>query len=428
MTPPLPSDPLPRRTLLRLAGLTGVAGATAGLASCAGAPGGGDSGDFTVYWNAGHGYAAYKDVIDTFESDHGITVNLQKFQWDDLRTQLLSDMQSGHAPDLVETPGGWVREFAVSGDALSLESYIADDGEDMGYPKDWQERTRKHNAYHGKTYGIQLHLTCSLLFYNRALFKKANVRPPTTWDELLDVAKKLTSGDVHGIALNQDYTYSWPWMLQNGVRYFDPDGKDFLHPHDAAIEALAFQRDLVHRHKVSPVPTPGTDYSGPQKLLSAGRAAMILTGPWDLGPIAESSPDLDLGIAPALKGKQRSTLQAGSNMFIPRKAPHPDLAWDLIKRLTTLKVERAATKETGMLMPRLSWAKGAQVRDDPKAKPFADAFGYAVDYGDDVSLTGKSGDINDLYKKLYQSVVIDDKAPDAAVKSFVSAAGDLVRG
>ncbi len=431
-----------RRDLLRWTGLASLGAAAAPLAACAGAPkegttapdsggsrkAGGKGGTFTVYWNAGHAYAAYEKLIADFERDYDVTVNLQKYQWPDMRTRLLSDFSSGTVPDLVEEPGGWVQEFALSGDARSLQSYVDRDGAKIGFPADWQPGTVSRNSYNKEVYGIQLHLTCMLLLYNKEMLADAAVEPPTTWDELLTAAKRLTTGDVHGIALNQDAGFGWPWLLQNGVRNYDPASRGLLVPHAAAVEALQFQADLVHKHKVSPVPPPGTDYSGPQKLLSANRAAMIITGPWDLQPIADASPDLQLGLAPALRRRKQATVQAGTSVFVPAKAANPDLSWDFITRLTTLEVERAATKESGMLMPRRSWTEQPEVKQDETFKAFAAAFPYAVDTGAELRLTGKSGEITELFTTLYQDVVMRNAPVAEAVDTYTTAAGKIVAG
>jgi multiple sugar transport system substrate-binding protein len=423
-----------RREVLRWTGAGTLAGMTGPLvAACgAGAPeegaGSGESGDsLTVYWNAGHAYETYENVIARFEQEHDVSVNLQKYQWDDMRTRLLSDFAAGIGPDLVED-AGWAQEFAISGDALSLQRYVDRDGAEMGFPDDWQPRTIDRNSYEGEVYGIQLHLTCTLLFYNRTMLENAGLQPPTTWPELLRVAEELTGGGVHGIALNQDSSYTWPWLLQNGVRYFDPSSGDLLVPHEAAIEALQFQADLVHKHNVSPIPTPGTDYAGPQKLLSAERAAMILTGPWDLLPIRETSPDLDLGIAPAPTQRAQATIQAGTSVFIPAQAKHPDLAWELVKRLTALEVEGEATEEAGMLMPRKSWADLPIVADDDHYSVFADAFPYASDVMEDLRPTGKSGEIGELFTTLYQNVVMNNTPAEDALSSFLSEAERVLAG
>ncbi|MFR9676939.1 ABC transporter substrate-binding protein [Streptomyces sp. TR06-5] len=415
-----------RRALALLSG----AAAALPLSACgSGAPDAGraDRGTFRVYWNPGHDYAPYRKVISRFEADHGVTVRMQKYQWPDMRTRVLTDLQSGDVPDLIEEPGGWVQEFALSGDALSLQEYVDRDGPDMGFPDDWQRAAVTHNSHRGEVYGVQLHQTCSLLLYNRTMFDAAGVRPPTTWDELVEVCAELTGGGVHGIALNQDKSYAWPWMLQNAVREYDPRTKKLLTPREAAAEALRFQADLVHKHKVSPIPTPGTDYSGPQKLLSAGRAAMILSGPWDLEPIARSSPDLDLGVAQVPRRRTQATTLAGTSLFVPAGAGRPDLSWDLIRRLTTLETELAVTRQTGMLMPRKSWAADPAVRDDRLVREFAQGLAHAQDPHAGVYLTGHYGDITeDLWERLYQGVVMQRTPVDEAMDRYLTAGRPLV--
>ncbi|AQZ65461.1 N-Acetyl-D-glucosamine ABC transport system, sugar-binding protein [[Actinomadura] parvosata subsp. kistnae] len=415
-----------RRDLFRLAG---AAAAVPILSSCAGAPATQATapGTFTVYWNAGHDYQAYRTVIAEFEQANRVKVNLQKYQWPDLRTRLLADFAAGTVPDLVEEPGGWVQEFAVSGNARSLQDFVDRDGQAMGFPSDWQPVTVERNSYQGKVYGVQLHLTCNTLFYNKGMLAAAGVEPPTTWEEFLDAARKLTKDGVYGVALNQDFTYMWPWLVQAGVTPYDLQTKAVMEPRADAVAALQFQADLVHKHKVAPVPTAGTDYSGPQKLFSAKRAAMILTGPWDLDPIRKTSPDIELGVAPPLKNRTAATQAAGVSMFVPAKAARPELSWDFIKRVTTLQVEQAATKETGMLMPRKSWAELPEVQSDPITKVFADALPTAQDSSQQVRLTGQLGKWEEQLKVMYQQVLIQNQPAAEAMESFVKAAEGFLK-
>ncbi|TDE59110.1 sugar ABC transporter substrate-binding protein [Nonomuraea mesophila] len=407
--------------MLRLAG---AAAAVPVLSSCAGAPPAQTAapGTFTVYWNAGHDYQAYRKVIAEFEQANKVKVNLQKYQWPDLRTRLLADFASGTVPDVVEEPGGWVQEFAISGNARSLQDYVDRDGEAMGFPSDWQPVTVERNSYQGKVYGVQLHLTCNTLLYNKGMLSEAGLEPPTTWEEFLAAAKKLTRDGVHGVALNQDHTYIWPWMMQAGVTPFDPETGKVMTPIEDAVAALQFQADLIHKHKVAPVPVSSTDYSGPQKLFSAKRAAMILTGPWDLEPIGKTSADIDLGVAPPLKNKSQVTQAAGTSMLVPAKATRPDLSWDFIKRITALEVEQAATKETGMLMPRVSWAELPEVQQDEAIKTFAEALPIAKDSTQEVRLTGQLGKWDEQLKVVYQQVIIQNKPADEALRAFAEAA------
>ncbi|QYC39928.1 Maltose-binding periplasmic protein precursor [Nonomuraea coxensis DSM 45129] len=416
------SPTLNRRDLIRLAG---AAAAAPVLSACAGAPPAPSAaapGTFTVYWNAGHDYQAYRKVIAEFEQANKVKVNLQKYQWPDLRTRLLADFASGTVPDLVEEPGGWVQEFAISGNARSLQDFVDRDGQAMGFPADWQPVTVERNSYQGKVYGVQLHLTCNTLFHNRGMLREAGLEAPTTWEEFLAAARKLTRDGVYGVALNQDPTYVWPWLIQAGVTPYDPATGEIMGPREAAVEALQFQADLVHKHKVAPVPVSSTDYSGPQKLFSAGRAAMILTGPWDLDPIRKTSPDLELGVAPPLKHRTRATQAAGVSLFVPARAARPELSWDFVKRVTAAEVERAATAETGMLMPRKSWAELPEVQSDPVTKVFADALATAQDSSQQVRLTGQLGKWDEQLKVMYQQVLIQNQPAAEALAAFTRTA------
>ncbi|HEY3504739.1 MAG TPA: extracellular solute-binding protein [Actinocatenispora sp.] len=422
---------LSRRGLLR-AGATAALAAPL-LAACGRTPAA-DTADgdktFTLYWNAGHGYDAYAKVVKKFEADHGITVNWQKFQWPDLQTKLTADMQAGTVPDLVEDDGsGWPITYATSGDALALDDFIAKDGEKVGFPHDWQDNALRNVQYKGKTYGVPLHLTCNLLFYNKTMFADAGLRAaPSTWDEFLSAARKLTHGRQYGVALNSDFGYAPPWILQNGAKYWDPASRQAMTPAGKATEALAFQHDLIHRYKVSPVPVASSDYEGPEKLFVANRAAMMLSGPWDFAPIKQAAPKLDFGLALPLSHTTRATNFAGSGVFIPAKARHPDLAWDLITRLTALDVELAATAETGMTMPRKSWADSAKVKADPLVGAVAKALAYGQSWPNGVAATGKATQLSDAWKSAYESTILSNGGAAKAVDGFRAAAAKLVGG
>jgi multiple sugar transport system substrate-binding protein len=348
-----------------------------------------------------------------------------------MRTRLLADFAAGTVPDVVEEQGSWVQEFAIAGNARSLRDFVDKDGQAMGFPADWRPATVERNSYRGEVYGVQLHLTCQLLFYNKGMFREAGLQPPATWADLLAAAKALTKDDVYGIALNQDHLYSWPWLLQAGVRAYDPASKDVMAPLAAAVEAMRFQAELVHEHEVSPVPVSSTDYSGPQKLFSAKRAAMIITGPWDIAPIGKTSPDIELGIAQMPRHDEKSeqaTLAAGTSLLIPAKARDPELSWDFIKRVTALPVERAVTEEVDMTMPRLSWAELPEVQADERLKAFAEGLGYAQDAAKEVRLTGHGGRFDELLKTMYQNVVIRNQPVGDVVEQFARDARQALGG
>lgn len=387
-----------------------------------------NGGTLLVYWGTGHNYNAYQAVKAKFEQDHpGWKVQWELYQQADMHTKLLANYEAGNVPDLVEEPGGWIPEFGLQGKILSLKPYIEATGKTIGFPSDWQPFTVNRNTINGELYGIQLHLTNVLLFYNKDMLSKAGIsNPPTNWDDFLTTAKATTQGGVYGFALNQDASYAWPWFIQNGAHWYDPNKKMLIMDTPEAIEAMQFQADLIYKHKVAPVPVAAVSYEGPQKLFSAKRTAMILTGPWDLKAIKEGSPDVNFGIAQALTHKTQGTSAAGTSLFIPKGAKNPDMAWDFIKRVTALDVELATTKEANMTMPRVSWGSNPDVQANQIIAPFAKGLTYAQDFSVELGLTGKLAQIQPLYNKMYQDVIYKNTPAGDALKEFVAAGNKLL--
>ncbi|HEY9347229.1 MAG TPA: ABC transporter substrate-binding protein [Inquilinus sp.] len=384
----------------------------------------------TLYWNAGHAYQAYADVIKKFEADHpGWTVRWEKFQWPDMRTKLVADFSAKNPPDLVAEPGGWVQEFGQQGLLTPLNDFVAADGEAMGFPADWQPYAVDRNKLGDQVYGVQIHLTCATLVYNVDLLKAAGFDgPPKTWEEFRAVAKATTSGPRFGFAPNPSLGYYWSWFLQNGVRYYDPKTNKVTLDSPEAIEAIQFLADLIQKDKAATKPVAGADYEGPQKLFTANRVAMIVTGPWDVKPIRSGNPRLNWAVAPSLKNKVQATFAGGVSLMIPKDAQHPKEAWDLLKGLVALDTELAATKEAGMTMPRRSWAENPEVKADPVIGGFGQCLPYAQDVSAELRLTGKQARIDKLLQSALEDVVYNDVPAAEAMPKFTAEANAVLAG
>ncbi len=441
---------LSRRAFLRLSVLT--TGATA-LAACAPPPAPAPSapaqqpastaapvpttapaaaaqgGTLRVYWHPGHHYETYKQIAEQFEANNGWKIEWELYQWPDLRTKILANFAAGDVPDLSEEPGSYAQEFALSGNALDITPLVEKYGGEMGYPDDWQDVAVEQYKVEGRHYGVKLHHTCTLLFYNMEMFDTAGIDPEgiTSWEAFLDACRATAKGNVFGFAPNQSAGYTWPWLLQNGVINYDPQTNQVPLDNPEAYEAMTFQADLIHKHKVAPIPVTSADYEGPQKLFSAKRAAIILTGPWDIKPVLESSPDVQWGMIQPLKRKVQATTGAGAGMFIPKAARSPEAAFDFIRAVTTLEAEVTATREANMLMPRKSWASNADVMQLERIAPFAKALNLVVDQSA-INLTGKSGEVGNLFDKAYQDIIYKNRPAEEALNEYVAAANKVLAG
>lgn len=421
-----------RRQLLKIAGLSGMAlavggslaGCTVGVAkpkSTSGKATGPRTGkEIVIFMNAGHIYKPYTDLFGRFEKEHKVKITVNPMQWADMQTKLTAGFLSGDVPDLCEENGSWwSTRWGTSGNVLALDDYISKDGASMEFPNDFVAAGVQTRQANGNTYAIPLHLTCNgLVFYNKGMLDKAGVSAPATWDEFTAAARTLTASGVYGAALNQDSSYSLPWLLQSGAAYYDKGSKKFLTPPDRATIAYQLQQDMVYKHKTSPAPVASTEYSGPQKLFSAKKSAMIISGPWDLDPIRTGSADIDLGLAMPLTGQKQITTLAGSGLMIPAGSQNPDLAWELIKQLTTLKTELAVTAATGMTMPRKSWAESSTIKNDPILNVVAKSLPLAVSTDVDLSQNKNIASITTAFTAFYQQIVSQQTPVTQAMQTF----------
>lgn len=381
-----------------------------------------------VYWNAGHAYDAYAEVIADFEADNpGWTVQWERFQWPDLRTKLVADFAVGNTPDLVAEPGGWVQEFAQQGLLTNLDPFIEADGEEMGYPSDWQDFSVERNMLDGSYYGVQIHLTCATLVYNTDLLAEAGFDgPPTNWEEFREAAIATSKGGVFGFAPNPVTAYYWPWLYQNGARYYDPETNTVTWDSPEAAEAIQFVADLIHQDKAAPLPVAGADYEGPQRLFTAGRAAMIITGPWDVAPIQTGNPDLNWAIAPSLTQEVQATMAGGVSLMIPEAAQHKDMAWDLLKRFVSLDTELQASLANGMTMPRKSWAAHPEVQADEVLGKFGQCLSYARDTTAEIRLTGKGAQVQELLKSAIDEIIYNNMPAQEVLSRYADEANRVL--
>ena len=112
-------------------------------------------------------------------------------------------------------------------------------------------------------------------------------RPPRTWDELREAARKLTvreGGEVKqwGVTISGGW-HDWlfeAFVRQNGGWLISPDWKQVNFTSQEAVGALEFWVDLMHKEKVGPphstwASTPSSSARSASSVVASGSAARI---------------------------------------------------------------------------------------------------------------------------------------------------------
>jgi sn-glycerol 3-phosphate transport system substrate-binding protein len=243
------------------------------------------------------------------------------------------------AKTLTALKGGEPPHFAV---ILSTDMYTLIDEEsvvayedlaktdsDKAWLKGFFPGFMENSQTGGKTWGIPFQRSTVVLYWNKELFKEAGLdpnKPPATWAEMLDYAKKLTKKGPTGNVVQwgiQVPSSGFPYWLfqgfttQNDVRLMNATGTETYYDKPAVIEALQFWVDLSRKHQVHP---PGiVEWGTTPKDFFEKKIAMMWTTTGNLTNVRNNAK-FDFGVAMLPANKRRGSPTGGGNFYIFKKA------------------------------------------------------------------------------------------------------------
>lgn len=182
-------------------------------------------------------------------------------------------------PDLFTwTTGGRLTEI-VKQKQVADTSAIWQQGIKSG---DLSQDLAKYYTIGGKQYCVPLNTAYWGMFYNKKIFERYKLKPPTTWDELMRIAQTLKSkGQVpfHHTSPVSLFSFVWFEQLLAGTNpdlyeqlstgkasYTDPGVVDVMKRWKSMIDAGYFSN-------------PG-DRADPADHFKSGKAAMVSSGTW----------------------------------------------------------------------------------------------------------------------------------------------------
>mgnify|MGYP005845849841 CR=1 FL=1 len=215
-------------------------------------------------------------------------------------------------PDIFAVDGINVPAYASRGLCAELDEVIPADVLDDYYPS-----ARAEMQFRGKTYGVVLETNSQGVRVNVDLMKKAEVEPPKTWEELVEVGQKLTL-DTNGKhpneegfdenALAQAAMETWcclgegstwmimPWIWMNGGEVIEEDTRKVRLTEELAIEAIQFLSDLIKKYKIWA--KEGVLQAGPEGTWYGQLVVLSWTGAFNVAWLRSEPPAFEWDIAP----------------------------------------------------------------------------------------------------------------------------------
>jgi raffinose/stachyose/melibiose transport system substrate-binding protein len=287
-----------RRGMLSL----GVLGATLALGGCAGVGGGGPA-QITFHMSKPEAVPFFQDLVDQFNADQTeIEVTL------DIASNLSAGFLRGNPPDVGLLNYNMEMARFMERGALSD---LGDMPEADRIRPDVRELVDQYATYPGRTSVLPYSVAAASVIYNVQLFEDNGVEVPTTWDELIEACDTFEAAGITPIYS----TYTEPWTLAQGAFDYTVGGmidvKDFyaqmneLGTEVGPDSPVSFQKNLrepvarmMELLAYSNDDASSRGYGDGNVAMANGEAAMYLQGPWALGEIAKTNPELELGTFP----------------------------------------------------------------------------------------------------------------------------------
>ncbi|MGH8876757.1 MAG: ABC transporter substrate-binding protein [Stackebrandtia sp.] len=329
-----------------------------------------------------------KKLVDEWNSTHpDVQVKTQNVPYNELLQSVTARHASGQSPDIINGYSLWGGQLA---EADVLDEPPGDIDTDIR--ENYSPAAAKTVTVGDHVLGYPTEMQTYALYYNKKLLADAGVkRPPKTWDELVDIAKKTTvtddtgNLDVAGFGLTTDFSDSavvhpFASLLQSaGGEYLTGDGTAAFDS-KAGAKALSLQKELIEAGTAD----PGLNVA---KAFPANRIAMTIHAGFFNGVIkgmmGEQHKDVGVAPIPGPEAGDRGSLAYGFFTGVNSGSDQKDEAWEFLRWLNAEKAKGGATRmgafqfSAGGVPARVTDGE-ALVGDDPNLRPFIDALDYAL--------------------------------------------------
>jgi len=291
--------------------------------------------DVTIsVWSLDRDIQPAPNLIKDFNAqNNGIKVEYRQIQFDDVVSEAMRAYSTGQAPDIIAIDNPEHALFSSRGAFLDLTDMI--DKSEVVNPENYFPGPLASTVWDEKYYGIPKATNTIALYYNKDMFRAKGLdpdKPPQTWDELVETARKLTdpSANVYGMTFsakaNEEGTFQFlPWAQMAGGGYDNINAP-------GAVKALDIWKTIIDEKLASPDTLTRSQWDS-TGTFNSGNAAMAISGPWELDRMVDEAKfEWGVALLPVMEaGGDRSSAMGDSNWAIFANTEHPEETFKVLE-------------------------------------------------------------------------------------------------
>jgi len=329
-----------------------------------------------TWWTPNFNEPEARELVDKFQAANpGITINLEITTTDGLPQRILTALQSGSAPDIIDVQHGWVNGYVQNNLVLPLDDVRTD-------REDFIPAALDYVTWEDQLWAVPYRIETHAIIYNKAHFVAAGLdpeNPPQTWEDFAAAAQAMTKDGKSGFAVTgggevgNTIFRSMPFLWMAGGGIISDDGTKVLVNSPESVRAVQYYTDF-YKNGISPTSTLENDGTANRRLFISETVSMYQSGQFDVNSIRKENPNIDIGVMgiPHPEGADTAAILGGWSLVVPKDAKNPEEAKIFIGFLS--EAENMAVL-TDTFPARVS-AMEAERFQDPILQVFKDMLPY----------------------------------------------------
>jgi sn-glycerol 3-phosphate transport system substrate-binding protein len=302
--------------------------------------------------------------------------------YEETTTKALTAAQAGDPPQVAVLLAIDIFTL-IEEDVILPVSDIANSDADKAWIDSFYDGFMVDTQFDGKTYSIPFQRSTPVFYYNKDAWRAAGLDPevtPKTWDEMVEIGKKLTVKDSNGNVIqwgtripNLGLAGAWLFgglVKSKGDGLSTDTGTEARFDTEAAKASLEFMLRLADEEVMQP---GGVTWGDTPKAFLEGQAASIWTSTGNLAFINENA-EFDWGVGFLPGGDGPGAPVGGGNFYIFKETTDEEreAALDFVRFMTTPENQAIWSMATGYVAPsQAAW-------ETPEMKAYAEALPQAL--------------------------------------------------
>ncbi|KAF1299273.1 cyclodextrin-binding protein [Enterococcus sp. JM4C] len=379
-----------------------------------------------LVWEDQSKSAGIEDAVKAFEKENDVKIKVVEKAYGGQIEDLRLDGPAGTGADVITIPGDQIGTAVTEG--LIKELAVDEDTQSM-----YTESAMQSQIVDGKVYGLPKAVETQILYYNKALISENEL--PKTVDEWQAYSKEVTTDDSYGLLALWDQIYYAQGVLsgygsyvfgQNDDGSYDPS--DIGLANKGAIEGAEviktfydeglFPSGLVGEQGINVL----------DSLFTEGKAAAVISGPWNVAPYKDAGVDYGIKELPMLgNGEHMGSFIGVKSYNVSSYTKNAELAEKFVTFISNEENSKVRYEKTGEVPAVTALADDPSVKESESAVAIAEQSKYA-------ELTPGITEMNSVWKPIdaaLQTVATGKAEPKEAltqavdqIKSAIAANGN----